>query len=214
VVIAVNHKILCFGDSNTYGYDPRSYLGGRYPASVRWTALLQAAGWVVMNAGENGRCIPQTDIEARMLGQTACRAEVEAIAIMLGSNDLLQQFCPSAKVCAERMERFLTTLLEEGPVSYKVLLIAPPSMKVGAWINDPETLEESRRLADCYEALAQKLVIHFADAGNWNVGLAFDGVHFSEAGHRSFAVGMRNTLENFFSLRIDCRNGFSSFPAK
>ena len=39
------HKILCFGDSNTYGYDPRSCLGGRYPDSVRWTALLEAAGW-------------------------------------------------------------------------------------------------------------------------------------------------------------------------
>ena len=28
-------KILCIGDSNTYGYDPRSYLGDRYPAEVR-----------------------------------------------------------------------------------------------------------------------------------------------------------------------------------
>ena len=23
-------NVICFGDSNTYGYDPRSYLGGRY----------------------------------------------------------------------------------------------------------------------------------------------------------------------------------------
>ena len=25
-------KVICFGDSNTYGYDPRGYLGGRYEA--------------------------------------------------------------------------------------------------------------------------------------------------------------------------------------
>ena len=25
-------RILCFGDSNTYGYDPRSYFGSQYPA--------------------------------------------------------------------------------------------------------------------------------------------------------------------------------------
>jgi len=61
--MTVDHRILCFGDSNTYSYDPRSYLGGRYPASVRWTALLQAAGWTVVNEGENGRCIPQMEIE-------------------------------------------------------------------------------------------------------------------------------------------------------
>ena len=28
-------KIICFGDSNTWGYDPRSYLGERYPKDVR-----------------------------------------------------------------------------------------------------------------------------------------------------------------------------------
>ena len=33
-------RLLCFGDSNTYGYDPRSYLGGRYGETVRWPCLL------------------------------------------------------------------------------------------------------------------------------------------------------------------------------
>ncbi len=28
-------KVICFGDSNTYGYDPRSRLGGRYDADSR-----------------------------------------------------------------------------------------------------------------------------------------------------------------------------------
>ena len=37
--------LLCYGDSNTYGFDPRSYFGGRYPAEVRWThRLAQATG--------------------------------------------------------------------------------------------------------------------------------------------------------------------------
>ena len=33
-------KILCFGASNTYGYDPRSYFGSQYPAQYRWVDLL------------------------------------------------------------------------------------------------------------------------------------------------------------------------------
>ena len=33
-------KVICFGDSNTYGYDPRSYFGGQYPAQNRWVDLL------------------------------------------------------------------------------------------------------------------------------------------------------------------------------
>ena len=48
-------RILCYGDSNPYGYDPSAYLGGRYPEDVRWTGLLKRAGWVVVNEGQNGR---------------------------------------------------------------------------------------------------------------------------------------------------------------
>ena len=55
----MSRKIVCFGDSNTYGYDPRSYLGGRYPEFIRWTGLLKAAGWEVWNKGENGLSIPR-----------------------------------------------------------------------------------------------------------------------------------------------------------
>ena len=39
----MERRIFCFGDSNTYGYDPREPLGGRYPADARWPELLSAA---------------------------------------------------------------------------------------------------------------------------------------------------------------------------
>ena len=56
-------KIICFGDSNTWGYDPRSYLGERYPKDVRWTGLLSALpGLEVVNCGVNGRTIPNTPL--------------------------------------------------------------------------------------------------------------------------------------------------------
>ena len=45
-------KILCFGDSNTYGYDPRSYFGGQYSAKHRWVDLLaQKLDCKAVNAG-------------------------------------------------------------------------------------------------------------------------------------------------------------------
>lgn len=191
----MGHRILCFGDSNTYGYDPRTYLGGLYPASVRWTALLKTAGWEITNRGENGRCIPRRCQEVMALSQTVQRTDAEIVVIMLGSNDLLQQPTPSAEICAERMEQLLTALLEEIPPSCKVLLVAPPPMKLGAWVDDLRTQEESRRLAGCYKALAQRLGTYFAGAGLWNIELAFDGVHFSEMGHQAFAEGMQETLK-------------------
>lgn len=189
------HRLLCYGDSNTYGYDPRSYLGGRYPKSVRWTALLDAEGWEVINQGENGRSIPQLDQEIKTAVQTILSAKTEAAVIMLGSNDLLQ--CPglTAENCGGRMERFLTSLLAETPATLKIALAAPPPMELGAWVSDQRTIETSHQLAECYEAVAYRLGIAFADAGAWNVGLAYDGVHFSEEGHLAFAKGMRKALD-------------------
>lgn len=190
----MSHKIMCYGDSNTYGYDPRSYLGGRYSEAVRWTGLLKAAGWDVWNEGENGRSIPRLDWEIQAVVRTACRTEAQVLTVMLGSNDLLQRPGLQAEALKERMERFLTLLLAGVSSCLKVLLIAPPPMRFGAWVSDERLIEESWRLAGCYKILAQGLGICFADAGAWNVDLAFDGVHFSVPGHRSFAEGMRKTL--------------------
>lgn len=189
--------LLCYGDSNTYGYDPRSYLGGRYPESVRWTELLNASGLKIINEGENGRSIPRLNWEIETVAGTIRRSKAREIIVMLGSNDLLQ--CPSlsAEACAIRMEGFLAALLAKIQADLKVLLVAPPPMTEGTWVNDPRTLEESRRLARCYETTAHRLGIGFADAGTWGVELTYDGVHFSEKGHLAFAKGIRAALDNF-----------------
>ena len=56
--------LICFGDSNTWGYDGRSYLGGRYGEGTRWPRLLSSAlGAEVRELGENGRCVPHTAAE-------------------------------------------------------------------------------------------------------------------------------------------------------
>ncbi len=173
-------RILCFGDSNTYGYDPRGYFGGRYDAKDRWTDLLAArTGWEIINAGANGREIPRNP---DTLPLQAEHGSADVLLIMLGTNDLLQG--ASAREAAARMEQFLSQLL---PYPGGILLVAPPPMKRGAWVEHDGLVTESRRLGEEYRLLAEKLDIPFADTRNWNIDLAFDGVHFSEAGHHAFA---------------------------
>jgi len=98
------------------------------------------------------------------------------------------------------MEQFPATLLKEVLASCEVLLITPPPMKSRAWVNNLATLEESQRLADCYEVLMHRMDICFADAGTWSVELIFNGIYFSESEHWGFAAGMWSTLKSFFSL--------------
>ena len=80
-------KVICFGDSNTYGYDPRDHFGGRYDEDSRWVDILAAkTGWTVLNMGQNGREIPTA--------APAVSADTDMLIIMLGTNDLLQGQSP------------------------------------------------------------------------------------------------------------------------
>lgn len=194
----MGHRIVCFGDSNTYGYDPRSYLGGRYPESVRWTGRLKAEGWEVFNEGRNGRSIPRSNWEIDAVTRTILRTGAEALVVMLGSNDLLQRPGLTAGECAGRMGACLAAVRKTAPAALKLLLTAPPPMKFGSWVQDTRLIEESRRLAGCYGDLARSLDMDYADTRDWEIGLAYDGVHFSEEGHMAFAKRMSETLSALF----------------
>ena len=180
-------RILCFGDSNTYGYDPRGFFGDRYGAGDRWADLLaKQTGHECINAGANGREIPRKPYALRLLTE---HAPVDVFLVMLGTNDLLQG--ATATEAAARMENFLTPLL---PHSKHILLVAPPPMKRGAWVPTDVLVAESIHLAEEYMLLAEKLKITFVDTRHWNIELTFDGVHFAEEGHHTFAENLRKEL--------------------
>ena len=185
-------RILCLGDSNTYGYDPRSTFGSRYPRSVRWTGLLESAGHTVINCGENGLSIPRQRDLPVMSSLIRRFCPLDAVTVMLGSNDLL---CgATAEEAGERMEIFLRCVLKNAGEA-RILLIAPPPMESGEWVSGPALMDESRRLADVYRNLAVRLGTGFADAGQWGTSLAFDGVHLLPEGHAAFARGVLKALE-------------------
>ena len=188
-------RIVCFGDSNTYGYDPVSL---RYGAENRWPDLL--AGMQekeVVNMGQNGRTIPPAHFAQRLAAEVQ---PDDILLVMLGSNDLLLEGKPAAEAAAA-MQNFLTALLaafasrpgaaKAGP---EIILISPPPMSRGFWVTEDSVVEESYKLGNLYEQLAASSGIGFADAGKWGVDLTFDGVHFTEEGHHDFAAGIYKRL--------------------
>ena len=171
-------NVICFGDSNTYGYDPRGYFGGRYDGDSRRVDILATeTGWTVCNMRQNGREIPSA--------APAFPADTDLLIVMLGTNDLLQGCSPEQ--AAERLERFLSGIPLDRS---KVLLIAPPPVTLGAWVPSAKLIDDSRTFARLCQTLAERMGIRFADAGKWDIPLAYDGVHFTEQGHRAFAAGL------------------------
>ena len=185
-------RILCLGNSNTYGYDPRGAFGGRYPEMVRWTGRLAAAGWEVMNRGMNGGMIPTGGQVAAILDLADSLKPLDVITVMYGTNDVLQG--GSAETAGERMEAFARALSERIGEKTEILLIAPPPVIFGDWVQSGEVIRQSAAISGAYRRAAAASGARFADAGAWGVGLAFDGVHFTEAGHAAFFEGLSRAL--------------------
>ena len=64
----------------------------------------------------------------------------------------------------------------------------------GEWVPEQQLVDDSRTFVRCCQALAARLGIHFADAGDWGISLAYDGVHFMEQGHQAFAARLLEVL--------------------
>ncbi len=169
-------NVICHGDSNTYGYDPRSYFGERYDAC--WVEILaEKTGWNVVNDGMNGRRISKRPIDVPK--------DTDLLIILLGDNDLLNGL--SAAETARRMKAFLNKISLSKD---RMLLIAPPPMKRGEWVPNQDLIEASKELAVAYQSLGEQMGLGFVDAGKWIIPLAYDGVHFTEEGHRIFGENL------------------------
>lgn len=207
-------KVLFFGDSNTYGYDPAGFMGGRYPLAQRWTTILQqnlADTWEIDADGLPGRSIPVTRYEWEYLRSVVSReTPIDLFAVMLGTNDLLGTLRPDALKTARRMDDLLAVVKEAAiaqPQRLQILLIAPPAIRLTdqsyaeSYVSGDKTYSEiyereGRKLSMYYRQLAEYRNIRFADASLWPLSFAFDGVHLSVEGHAQFAEQMTEVLKS------------------
>ena len=97
-------NILCFGDSNTWGYAPVT--GERYPGHVRWTGVLQSClgdDYFVIEEGLNGRTTvhneplrPHRNGASLLPVLLESHSPLDLVIVMLGTNDLKACFRQSA----------------------------------------------------------------------------------------------------------------------
>ena len=191
-------KILFFGDSNTYGYDPRSYIGERLPKEQRWAGIVDfalAGKAEVIEAGQNGRQLPLIPSDEEFVRRfTRVLGEGDVIAVMLGTNDVLLTNRPDAGKATGRMSKLLDFLKEDSSLNhFDIIIIGPPLPSA-----EYEELAPYRR--ECilmnkgYEALCGEKGIRFIDSGAWDVPMSYDGVHISVEGHKLFAEHMLKEL--------------------
>ena len=188
-------RILCFGDSLTWGDDP-AMVGHRL--DDRWPVTLQkvlGTDYVVIEEGQCGRNIA-TDDPAEgeknglkyILPCLESHSPLDLVIIMMGTNDCKRKFGYSGQDIAWEMERLLQKILTHKHFQaldrYGVLLMAPPPINEGihgSWLGDVFEFEVGQKktleLAKWYRQLAEQYGCAFLDAADYAQASALDGIH-------------------------------------
>lgn len=198
--------ILCYGDSNTYGYNPET--GFRYPYEQRWTSILQK------NLGDSAIVIPEG-----LNGRTTCfedqirpgrngavyldpclhtHGPIDLVVLMLGINDMKIRFQATPTDIGKGIDRLIKMILsitpqkrEDGTPS-KILLMSPPylgenlcDIPSGEEMGYQRGIEYSRRLAPIYEEWARFHQIDFLDAAKYTKASELDACHLTVQSHKT-----------------------------
>lgn len=189
--------IVVFGDSNSWGYDPRT--AKRFPKGVRWPTVMQhelGPDYELIEEAMNGRTTVHEDpLEPHRRGLTyltpclISHAPLDLVVIALGCNDLKMRFSLSPSDIAHGAERLILAArsLPVGPGggAPKLLLAAPaPLARLTAFAEMFEGgAVKSQRLGARYAAVAERLNVPMVDCGQHIRCSDLDGIHFEADQH-------------------------------
>ena len=205
--------ILCYGDSNTYGYIPGT--GGRYDHRTRWPMALERilnrdadeAEWWVDEEGLNGRttCFDDTVELYRngirhVLPILKSHKPLDIVAVMLGTNDLKRRFNPSPYDVSQGMLNLVKAIQysETGPNDGppKALVICPPPLLDSPMFGDifKGSAALSKHLSYFYRQICGESGAAFLDAGAVVKVSPVDGVHLDATEHLRLAEAVATAL--------------------
>ena len=207
-------RILCFGDSLTWGYDPTNRV--RFEPENRWTGVLAKMlgdGFTVIEEGQNGRTIATDDpAEGEKNGIRyiipclESQSPLDLMIVMLGTNDMKRKFSYCAMDIAGEMRQFLEKVSARNEFrmdgKMKILLISPPLIGErirDSWLGDSfgyeHAREVSRELASWYRELADSYGCMFLDAAEVVTASFDDSIHLDAAEQRRLAEAIYDVLK-------------------
>ena len=205
--------VLCYGDSNTYGYDPET--GLRYPPALRWPDALQALlgpEYRVIPEGLNGRTTAFGRKGLAWLNGLSTldpiirtHYPIDSLIFMLGTNDCCAELGLSAEEITTGMEKLIDRArahLSEIQVNEaEIIIIAPKAMDgkvlrgVFSYEMNEKSVRVSQELTALYKELAQRKGCGFTDIEDIIELSETDGEHFLPEGGKKLAGKLK---EKFF----------------
>lgn len=211
-------NILCFGDSNTWGYDPATQT--RFSKDIRWTGVLQqllGSNYNVIEEGLNGRTTNVNEKQDHGLGYfrpfrsamdllsvlIETNSPLDLIIVMLGTNDLKTNFNQSSEMIAKNMRLVCESIIDNDYFQSKSIILVSPTH-----INEESpnlldsfigTTQASQSFSNSYRKISDDLDLYFLDASESVKTNKIDGLHWDAMQHSDFANSLFNKIKKVYS---------------
>ena len=184
-------NILCFGDSNTYGFIPTDFK--RYDENTRWTGLLKKlTNYNVIEAGCNGRTCGFDNNGSKETGYLAIKnydtKSFDLIILSIGINDLQTQFNATEKDLENGLKKVISNIENKN-----ILILIPTEIHeniLNSWFSnlfDKKSIELSKKLPNIYEKIAKENNYDYIMLKDLITINSKDGLHYTENEHKIVA---------------------------
>lgn len=205
--------ILCFGDSNTWGFIPGSDCE-RYGPETRWPGVIQAAlgdSFKVIEEAQNGRMTVWDDPFEPNVSKCGLdhlpvilesQKPIDLVIVMLGTNDLKSHMNNDANSIAHGAITLVDYILtsDAGPAKSHpaVLLVCPAEVSDGHcpfWHLFDGAAEKSRDMPRAYREMAEDRGVAFLNAGDFATCPVPDTIHLDEVGHAKLGKAIAEKVQ-------------------
>ena len=196
-------NILCFGDSNTWGFDADNQR--RFPSYVRWPSVLQKFLLPAGTVHEFGICdMTFATDDSNYLGRNGlsniipaicANSPLDYIIVHLGPNECKSYHGNSLATIENHIEEFLVVASEYKDLNTdaaQVIVVGPPDYLKSVYQHYPEefnsgSFDKLLCVAEIEKKVCLEYAIPFIDTRKWRIDFCADGLHYSQTGHETFA---------------------------
>lgn len=198
-------KIICYGDSNTFGYNPKD--NSRFDENTRWPAVLQknlGPEYEVLNEGACNRTGFVTNSDGDLFSaqkhfpQMLSKFDhIDILILAIGTNDLQFQY----DISFETVEKGLENLIKLAKEKTENIIIIPPVVLSEKILEgffrcqfDEKSVTKSQKIGEIFKQIADTNHCKYFDINEFATPSDTDGLHYDETSHKLIAHNLTNLI--------------------
>ena len=199
-------KVLCFGDSNVFGFNPKD--NSRYSDNIRWSGLLKkyfSGSIEIIEAGCNNRVTfdnGSIDCSGIVSLQKLSIRDFFGVIFLIGINDLQKIY----KLNKDDIFKNLCNLIELVKVQspeIKILMLSPAKINKNilnsyfSTLFDESSIKKSENIIEIFKECKSKYNFDLIDLNEYVTTSNIDGLHFDIENHRKIFEVVKNHIKSW-----------------